>query len=569
MAETAGGERARAQPVHLLQLRGPRSPAPRGCWPRRSRPAGSIPADIDEEAVAPPPLHRALARSRSPHPHLGRDADLQLPALAAGLRRAVRHPVLWPDFTRRHLFEAILEFQRRDRRFGRVSGLMDANLVRRVGFAVVAIPLALLIVWYGGLPLAVLLAVAGALATRELFDLAERQQIRPPAPLGLVSAAAIAPIAYAAHRRRRTCVPLVAAAWPYAAAVWLMLILTWALLARAPTERPLAAVGGDRARRGLHRRRCPAFLLAIRHSGHRLRSWAGAWLVFFPLVVTWVCDTAAMFGGRAIGGPKLAPTVSPGRRAREASPVWWAASLVAPLFGAGGLPAGRARRPALAAAGRRRGARRGRAGGRPRGVALQARGRRQGLEPAHSRTRRACSTGSTRSTSSCRRRRPCTGCSESSDGRGAGDQAQGVAVLGSTGSIGRSTLAVLRRQREHFRVVALTARPERRRARRAGGGVAAGVRGAGRARNGTRAIRADPMCWSRRRRIPTWTSSSTPSSAPPGSTRRWRRSGPGSGWRSPTRKRWSWRASWWRRRPAPAAASSCRWTPSTARCSSA
>lgn len=33
---------------------------------------------------------------------------------------------------------------------------------------------------------------------------------------------------------------------------------------------------------------------------------------------------------------------------------------------------------------------------------------------------------------------------------------RGVAVLGSTGSIGRSTLDVLRRQREHFRVVALT-----------------------------------------------------------------------------------------------------------------
>jgi undecaprenyl diphosphate synthase len=29
-------------------------------------------------------------------------------------------PVLWPDFTRGHLFEAIVEFQRRDRRFGRV-----------------------------------------------------------------------------------------------------------------------------------------------------------------------------------------------------------------------------------------------------------------------------------------------------------------------------------------------------------------------------------------------------------------------------------------------------------------
>jgi 1-deoxy-D-xylulose-5-phosphate reductoisomerase len=34
---------------------------------------------------------------------------------------------------------------------------------------------------------------------------------------------------------------------------------------------------------------------------------------------------------------------------------------------------------------------------------------------------------------------------------------RGVAILGSTGSIGRSTLEVLRRQRAHFRVVALTA----------------------------------------------------------------------------------------------------------------
>ncbi len=40
--------------------------------------------------------------------------------------------------------------------------------------------------------------------------------------------------------------------------------------------------------------------------------------------------------------------------------------------------------------------------------------------------------------------------------RGAGTR-QGVALLGSTGSIGRSTLEVLRRQREHFEVVALTA----------------------------------------------------------------------------------------------------------------
>jgi undecaprenyl diphosphate synthase len=29
--------------------------------------------------------------------------------------------VLWPDFTRRDLYAAILDYQQRDRRFGRVS----------------------------------------------------------------------------------------------------------------------------------------------------------------------------------------------------------------------------------------------------------------------------------------------------------------------------------------------------------------------------------------------------------------------------------------------------------------
>ena len=30
-------------------------------------------------------------------------------------------PVLWPDFTRRTLWEAILDYQRRERRFGKVT----------------------------------------------------------------------------------------------------------------------------------------------------------------------------------------------------------------------------------------------------------------------------------------------------------------------------------------------------------------------------------------------------------------------------------------------------------------
>ena len=82
----------------------------------------------------------------------------------------------------------------------------------------------------------------------------------------------------------------------------------------------------------------PAFLLLIRHGQLPLRSWAGAWLVFFPLVVTWVCDTAAMFGGRTFGGPKLAPAVSPGKTRSGTVAGVVGALAVAPVFGAWVFP---------------------------------------------------------------------------------------------------------------------------------------------------------------------------------------------------------------------------------------
>ena len=58
----------------------------------------------------------------------------------------------------------------------------------------------------------------------------------------------------------------------------------------------------------------PTFLLVIRHAGGQgERSWPGVAVTFFPLVLVWSCDTAAMFAGKYLGGPKLAPVVSPGK----------------------------------------------------------------------------------------------------------------------------------------------------------------------------------------------------------------------------------------------------------------
>ncbi len=208
---------------------------------------------------------------------------------------------------------------------------MDSNLIRRVAFAVLAIPLALAAVWYGGFPLALLVAVASALGTRELFDLAARQGVRPPRAFGLVTAAALAPVTYAtvvAPDVRALVLP----ALPYLIALWLMGLLTWALAARSPAGKPLDTVGVTLLAVA-YTAALPAYLIGIRHAQYAERSWPAAWLVFFPLVVTWVCDTAAMFGGRALGGPRLAPTISPGKTRSGAAAGVVGGLLVAPIFG--------------------------------------------------------------------------------------------------------------------------------------------------------------------------------------------------------------------------------------------
>ena len=83
--------------------------------------AGRIVADqIDEDALA-----RRLYTAEWPDPDLliRTSGELRISNfLLWQLAYAEFHvsSVLWPDFTRQHFFEAILDFQRRDRRFGRV-----------------------------------------------------------------------------------------------------------------------------------------------------------------------------------------------------------------------------------------------------------------------------------------------------------------------------------------------------------------------------------------------------------------------------------------------------------------
>ncbi len=207
---------------------------------------------------------------------------------------------------------------------------MDANLRRRIGFAVIAIPLAIVTVWMGGWLLAVVVATAAVLGAREVYDLASRASIDAlRAPGYVVVIAAVAAVQLVLDRDRGAAT--VAAGWPFVAAIVLLALMIAALALRDPTRRPLDALAVTLfgiCYAGL----LPAFLLVLRESRWPDRSWAGTVLVLFPLVVTWVGDTAAMTGGRAFGGARLAPVISPGKTRAGAIAGLLGSVAMAPLF---------------------------------------------------------------------------------------------------------------------------------------------------------------------------------------------------------------------------------------------
>jgi phosphatidate cytidylyltransferase len=188
---------------------------------------------------------------------------------------------------------------------------MASNMTQRVAFAAVAIPTALAVVWFGGLPLVLLVMSVAWLGAGELLAFARRQGLSPAAPVALLTAAALPLLAW------RTTVDAdlasrVATAWPYAFAVWLILILLVTLARLAPGQKPLGSAAVT-VLAPLYAGALPAFLLVMRHANHGTRSEAGTALVFFPLVTVWVVDSVAMAVGKRVGGPKFSPVVSPNK----------------------------------------------------------------------------------------------------------------------------------------------------------------------------------------------------------------------------------------------------------------
>lgn len=211
---------------------------------------------------------------------------------------------------------------------------MSRNLVQRIAFAAVAIPAAVGLVWWGGWPLAGVLAVLGTLGAREVYDLARRQQIHPLDGAGLVAAASI-PLAtyWAKGSELHWAEPAI-----FAGALWMLVVLALAMRQRGPGGRPLPAVAIT-VFGALYASALPSFLIAIRHGANAgIRSWPLATLVLFPLVLTWTCDTAAMATGILVGGAKVAPVLSPNKTWSGTIGGFLAAVIAAVVLGHWALP---------------------------------------------------------------------------------------------------------------------------------------------------------------------------------------------------------------------------------------
>ena len=186
----------------------------------------------------------------------------------------------------------------------------------------------------GGPALAGLLAIASAISAWEFYRIARAAGNTPLSDLGC-AIAGLVPIAV--HARY---LDLVLPRLSYFAVV-LTIVMSIVLWARGAT----AAAKGISAMAttvfgALYTGGLLSFAYAIRYHEYavggveigRVPVASGAVLLGLPLLITWASDIGAFFVGRAVGGPKLMPSISPGKTRSGALGGLLASVLVAWLY---------------------------------------------------------------------------------------------------------------------------------------------------------------------------------------------------------------------------------------------
>ncbi|MCX5755558.1 MAG: phosphatidate cytidylyltransferase [Gemmatimonadetes bacterium] len=184
-----------------------------------------------------------------------------------------------------------------------VASTPVSELVKRLAFSLVAIPVVIWLVWTGGLAFALLLAVAAALAAWEFYKLAIDTGSEPLWGHGVVFSALIPLFVHARF----------IGWWAPPVSIVMLLVLELlcvALWRRGSEGKPLEAVGitllGAFYTGGML-----GFGYVIRYHQYAVAPLAGTLLLVLPLLLTWGTDSGAMLFGTAFGVRKLMPSVSP------------------------------------------------------------------------------------------------------------------------------------------------------------------------------------------------------------------------------------------------------------------
>ncbi len=164
------------------------------------------------------------------------------------------------------------------------------------------------VIYLGGWALGILVALVAAGGAHEFYEMSRKVGAAPFGRLGMLGAGAL------------VLVIAVRPDWGWASGwaagicvLMALLSLAWAVKDRGTDGVPLNSVtattfgvlycGATLA--------CVLLIRGLEWVGTTDVAWAGTALVIFPLVITWVGDSSAYFGGRFFGKRPLAPKISP------------------------------------------------------------------------------------------------------------------------------------------------------------------------------------------------------------------------------------------------------------------
>jgi len=218
---------------------------------------------------------------------------------------------------------------------------VSGELTKRVVFGVIAAPLAIAILLYGGWPLAALLAVLSALGAWEFYRIARASGLAPFDDLGTAISGLIPLVVHArflglydpnGRLGPLSLIVLVLLAL-LALSIWMRGVAGKPVGAVAATVFGIAYTGGMLSfGYGIRNHDYASAPAALSLGGRSFTIAAGGLLLLLPVLVTWASDIGAYAVGRTMGKHKLIPSVSPGKTVEGAIGGLLASMLVAAVY---------------------------------------------------------------------------------------------------------------------------------------------------------------------------------------------------------------------------------------------